>query len=71
MPEPVIVEALRTPFGRRGGALREQRPDSLLAHAIDGLLDRAGVDPARIGDVIDGPGRCSLRFFSSTRRNRG
>ena len=54
MPEPVIVEALRTPFGRRGGALREQRPDSLLAHAIDGLLDRAGVDPARIGDVIDG-----------------
>ena len=54
MPEPVIVEAVRTPFGRRGGALREQRPDSLLAHAIDGLLDRAGVDPARIGDVIDG-----------------
>ena len=54
MPEPVIVEALRTPFGRRGGALREQRPDSLLAHALDGLLDRTGVDPARIGDVIDG-----------------
>jgi acetyl-CoA acyltransferase len=54
MTEPVIIEALRTPFGRRGGALREQRPDSLLAHAIDGLLDRAGVDPARIGDVIDG-----------------
>ncbi len=54
MAEPVIVEAVRTPFGRRGGALREQRPDSLLAHAIDGLLDRAVVDPARIGDVIDG-----------------
>lgn len=54
MPEPVIVEALRTPFGRRGGALREQRPDGLLAHAIDGLLDRAAIDPARIGDVIDG-----------------
>ncbi len=52
--EPVIIDAVRTPFGRRGGALREQRPDSLLAHAIDGLLDRTGVDPARIGDVIDG-----------------
>lgn len=54
MAEPVIVEALRTAFGRRNGALREQRPDSLLAFAIDGLLDRAGIDPARIGDVIDG-----------------
>ncbi len=52
--EPVIIDAVRTPFGRRGGALREQRPDSLLAHAIDGLLDRSGVDPARVGDVIDG-----------------
>ncbi|MEO8165911.1 MAG: thiolase family protein [Betaproteobacteria bacterium] len=52
--EPVIIEAVRTPFGRRGGALREQRPDSLLAHTIDGLLDRAGLDPAKIDDVIDG-----------------
>jgi acetyl-CoA acetyltransferase family protein len=54
MPEAVIVEALRTPFGRRGGALREQRPDSLLAFAIDGLLQRSGIDPGKIEDVIAG-----------------
>jgi acetyl-CoA acyltransferase len=54
MPEAVIVEAVRTPFGRRGGALREFRPDSLLAHALTGLVKRAGFDPARIEDVVDG-----------------
>lgn len=54
MPEAVIVEALRTPFGRRGGALREQRPDTLLALAIDGLLERSGMDPAKVEDLIDG-----------------
>jgi acetyl-CoA C-acetyltransferase/acetyl-CoA acyltransferase len=54
MAEAVILEALRTPFGRRGGALREQRPDSLLAFTLDGLLHRAGIDPRKIGDVIDG-----------------
>lgn len=54
MPEAVILEALRTPFGRRGGALREQRPDSLLAFAIDGLLERGGIDPGKVEDVIDG-----------------
>ncbi len=54
MPEAVILEAVRTPFGRRGGALREQRPDSLLAFALDGLLDRAGIDPRKVEDVIDG-----------------
>ncbi len=54
MSEAVIVEAVRTPFGRRGGALREQRPDALLAHVIDGLLERAGIDARKIEDVIDG-----------------
>jgi acetyl-CoA acetyltransferase family protein len=54
MNEAVIIEALRTPFGRRGGALREQRPDGLLARAIDGLIERSGVDPRKIEDVVDG-----------------
>ena len=54
MNEAVIVEAVRTPFGRRGGALREQRPDALLAHVIDGLLERSGIDKHKIEDVIDG-----------------
>jgi len=54
MSEAVILEAVRTPFGRRGGALREQRPDSLLAFALDGMLDRVGIDPRKVEDVIDG-----------------
>jgi len=54
MNEAVIIEAVRTPFGRRGGALREYRPDALLAHAIDGLLTRTRFDPRKIEDVIDG-----------------
>jgi acetyl-CoA acyltransferase len=54
MSEAVILGAVRTPFGRRGGALREQRPDSLLAHTLNGLIDRVGIDPGKIEDVIDG-----------------
>lgn len=54
MAEPVILEAVRTPFGRRGGALREIRPDKLLAHTLRGLVDRADIDPDQIEDVICG-----------------
>ncbi|MDQ3387397.1 MAG: steroid 3-ketoacyl-CoA thiolase, partial [Actinomycetota bacterium] len=54
MPEAVILEAIRTPFGRRGGAFREVRPDALLAHALNGLVERTGIEPDRIEDVING-----------------
>ena len=54
MGEAIIVEAVRTPFGRRGGALREHRPDALLAHVINGLVERAGIDARKVEDVIDG-----------------
>ena len=54
MSEAVILEAVRSPFGRRGGVLREQRPDSLLAHVIDSLVERAGIAPDKVEDVIDG-----------------
>src|ERR1700757_1150387 len=54
MPEAVILEAVRTPFGRRGGALRETRPDRLLAHALQGLVQRAKIDSAKIEDVVTG-----------------
>ncbi|UCH48448.1 MAG: thiolase family protein [Betaproteobacteria bacterium] len=54
MKEAVILDAVRSPFGRRGGVLREQRPDSLLAHVVDGLIDRAGIAPEKVEDVIDG-----------------
>jgi 3-oxoadipyl-CoA thiolase len=51
---PVIVDGLRTPFGRYGGALKDIRPDDLAAHAIRALVERTGVDPASIDDVILG-----------------
>ena len=54
MNEPVILEAVRTPFARRGGAFREARPDALLAHVLAGLVERTGVDPEQIEDVITG-----------------
>lgn len=54
MPQPVVIEAVRTPFGRKGSALREVRPDALLAGALAGLCQRAKVDPAKIEDVVTG-----------------
>jgi acetyl-CoA acetyltransferase family protein len=50
-----IYGAVRTPFGRYGGALAKTRPDDLAAHSLRSLLDRApGLDPAAIEDVILG-----------------
>lgn len=52
--EALILGAVRTPFGRRGGALRETRSDELLAAAIGGVLQRTGLPADRIGDVLAG-----------------
>ncbi|MHB2029246.1 MAG: thiolase family protein [Acidimicrobiales bacterium] len=50
-----IVDAVRTPIGRYGGALSEIRPDDLAAVSIRGLLERHhGFDPAQVDDVIFG-----------------
>jgi acetyl-CoA acetyltransferase family protein len=55
MNEAFVYEAVRTPFGRYGGALAAVRPDDLAAHALRALLDRVpGLDPAAIDDVILG-----------------
>jgi 3-oxoadipyl-CoA thiolase len=54
MPEAVIVSALRTPVGRYGGALARVRPDDLAAGVIRALVERTGVEPATIDDVILG-----------------
>ena len=54
MSEPVILEAIRTPFARRDGAFREIRPDRLLAHALIGVLSKARLDGQQIDDVIVG-----------------
>jgi 3-oxoadipyl-CoA thiolase len=51
---PVVVDGLRTPFGRYGGALAGVRPDDMAAHVVRGVIDRTGVDPAAIDDVILG-----------------
>jgi acetyl-CoA acetyltransferase family protein len=52
--EAVIVEAVRTPVGRRGGQLKAWHPVDLLAHTLQALVTRAGIDPSRIDDVIAG-----------------
>jgi acetyl-CoA acetyltransferase family protein len=53
--EAFVYEAVRTPFGRFGGALADVRPDDLAAHTLQALLERAGnPDPAAIDDVILG-----------------
>jgi 3-oxoadipyl-CoA thiolase len=50
----VVVDGVRTPFGRYGGALRDVRPDDLAAHVIDAVIERSGIDPASVDDVILG-----------------
>jgi len=50
----VIVEALRTPIGRRRGALTGLHPAELLGHAQTALLERAGLDPAHVEQVAGG-----------------
>jgi len=52
--EAWIVDAVRTPIGRYGGALAPVRPDDLAALVIRAIVDRTGVDPSRIEDVILG-----------------
>ncbi|MGW8632629.1 thiolase family protein [Streptomyces sp. NPDC055793] len=56
MREAVVVEAVRTPMGkgRPNGALAHVHPVELLAHTLRTLVERSGVDPALIDDVIGG-----------------
>jgi 3-oxoadipyl-CoA thiolase len=52
--DPWIIEAARTPIGRYGGALASIRPDDLAALVLRAVVDRSGIDAARIEDVILG-----------------
>lgn len=54
MPATYVYDAVRTPFGRAGGALSGVRPDDLAAVAMKAVVERTGLDPARIDDVIFG-----------------
>ena len=52
--EAVIVEAVRTPVGRRGGRLKDWHPVDLLAQTLAALVQRTGIDPGKVDDVIVG-----------------
>ncbi|MFC0041742.1 thiolase family protein [Actinomadura rayongensis] len=56
MRDAVIVEAVRTPVakGKPSGALHEELPVDLLARTLNALIERAGIDPALVDDVIGG-----------------
>jgi acetyl-CoA C-acetyltransferase len=54
MPEAYIVDAVRTPVGRRGGGLSQVHPADLGAHPIVALVERTGIDPGAVDDVIYG-----------------
>ncbi len=54
MPEAYIVDAVRSPVGRRRGGLAAVHPADLGAHAIKALMARTGVDPAAVEDVVFG-----------------
>jgi acetyl-CoA acyltransferase len=54
MAEAVIVEAVRSPVGKRNGGLSGVHPAELSAQVLGGLVERAGVDPAVVDDVIWG-----------------
>src|SRR5690349_726629 len=52
--EAYIVDAVRTAVGKRGGGLAGVHPADLAAHVITGLIERTGIDPAAVEDVIFG-----------------
>jgi acetyl-CoA acyltransferase len=52
--EAVIVEAVRTPIGKRNGALKDLHPVDMLAEVLKEVVNRAGVDPGQIEDNITG-----------------
>lgn len=52
--EAVIVDAVRTPVGKRGGALSQWHPVDLLGHTLRNLMDRNDIDPILLDDVIAG-----------------
>jgi acetyl-CoA C-acetyltransferase len=54
MAEAYIIDAVRTPVGKRGGGLAEVHPADLGAHPIKALMDRTDIDPVAVEDVIFG-----------------
>ena len=54
MTDAVIVEAVRTPIGRRGGSLKDWRPDDLAGFILRALVERTGIEPKIVEDIVLG-----------------
>lgn len=54
MPEAYIVDSVRTPVGKRGGSLSGVHPADLGAHTLRALIERTGIDPGAVEDVVMG-----------------
>jgi acetyl-CoA C-acetyltransferase len=54
MPDVVIIDAVRTPVGRRNGALSTVHPADLLGTALTALIERTGIDPTEVGQLVSG-----------------
>jgi acetyl-CoA C-acetyltransferase len=54
MPEAYIIDTVRTPVGKRGGSLSQIHPADLGAHTLRALVERTGVDPGAVDDVVMG-----------------
>src|ERR1700753_1944366 len=54
MRDAVIVEAVRTPVGKRNGGLAGVHPADLSSHVLTALAERSGIDPAVVEDVVGG-----------------
>jgi acetyl-CoA C-acetyltransferase len=68
MSDVVIVEAVRTPIGRRGGGLSTMHSADLLATALRALVERSGIDPAAVGQVVGGcVSQVGMQSFNVTR----
>ncbi len=66
--EVVIVEAVRTPIGRRNGGLSTIHSADLLATALRGLIERSGIDAAEVDQVVGGcVGQVGMQSFNVTR----
>src|SRR4051795_7237861 len=66
--EVVIVEAVRSPIGRRGGGLSTFHSADLLSIVQKELIDRSGIDPAEVGQVIGGcVSQVGMQAFNITR----
>ena len=54
MSDVVIIDAVRTPVGRRNGGLSTVHPADLLATTLAELMTRSGIDPTQVGQVVGG-----------------